>query len=156
MMIKNIVFLVLISSALNANSQESVNSSNTELSGSGGKASVSIGQVLYSSYGSDVSVEPGVQHGYPMAETNSTDDIMGDGIAIYPNPVSSVLTVSHGNSNLECKRIDIYDLTGKLVKSVPFENGNISIDLSNLKTGTYIARIVQNNNNTVNHPFVKS
>jgi len=71
--------------------------------------------------------------------------------AIYPNPTQSSFSI---NSNIS--DIEIYDLTGKKIKS--FEGSftkNDSFDISSLNTGTYIVRVKDNNNKTKTTKLVK-
>lgn len=60
---------------------------------------------------------------------------------IYPNPVSDMLNIEDVKS---IRNIEIYDLSGKLLKVVaPQNNKNISISLSELSSGTYTANIIR-------------
>jgi len=71
--------------------------------------------------------------------------------AIYPNPTQSSFSI---NSNIS--DIEIYDLTGKKVKS--FKGAftkNDSFDISSLNTGTYIVRVKDDNNKTKTTKLVK-
>lgn len=71
--------------------------------------------------------------------------------AVYPNPTQSSFSI---NSNIS--DIEIYDLTGKKVKS--FKGAftkNDSFDISSLNTGTYIVRVKDDNNKTKTTKLVK-
>jgi len=57
-------------------------------------------------------------------------------IVLYPNPAKE--TVSFKNADL-IKSVDIYETTGRKVKSVKFEGGNISV--SDLRSGSYYFEI---------------
>lgn len=56
----------------------------------------------------------------------------------YPNPVKNIFNVS-GNQSIAS--LDFYNLAGQNVLSQKFDSKDISIDLSRLTTGNYIARI---------------
>ncbi|WDF59979.1 T9SS type A sorting domain-containing protein [Flavobacterium sp. KACC 22758] len=56
---------------------------------------------------------------------------------LYPNPVSGTLYLSDQNQKVE--KVQIYNVLGILVKTS--QKGNESIDLGNLASGTYLAKI---------------
>ena len=65
---------------------------------------------------------------------------------MYPNPVSDYATVALEINTKSNVIINIYDLTGKLVKTMHGGNLNagiqeLNIDCSDLKTGTYVIRV---------------
>jgi len=63
--------------------------------------------------------------------------------SVYPNPSSSIITVS----GLTSGEVDIYDVTGRVVYSAALAQ-KTSIDVSSLPAGTYLLRMVQDNNIT--------
>ncbi len=60
------------------------------------------------------------------------------GLKVYPNPVKDILTLSSINS---ITKVTIYNLLGQEVVSKAVIGNDIQIDLSDLSTGTYIAKI---------------
>ncbi|MDB4168308.1 T9SS type A sorting domain-containing protein [Polaribacter sp.] len=67
-----------------------------------------------------------------------------DSLEIYPNPVVKGSTLYINNPNaLTVHTIEMYDLTGRLVKTVALEDRNthIAIDISSLANATYTIRI---------------
>jgi hypothetical protein len=86
---------------------------------------------------------------------STRDNFLSRNLVIYPNPSNGEFTISfdsdvNGSDN-EVK-IDIYDLSGRLVYNNRFENRfdrfNQTLSLSNLKSGVYIANISQGQNVT--------
>ena len=73
---------------------------------------------------------------YPE-DDSSVQNIGTLNFTVYPNPVVNSLNIS---SEVEIKNIEIYNLTGLLVQSVRGENIS-SIDVSDLKSGSYFIRI---------------
>jgi hypothetical protein len=64
-------------------------------------------------------------------------------IAVYPNPVTSILNIS---SNLAEINTKLFDVTGKEMKiSMFIEDSKNQIDLSPLKKGIYILEVYSNN-----------
>lgn len=70
--------------------------------------------------------------------TNSLDEngVFGN-VNIYPNPVNENLTVDLSSVAAEDISVQIFDITGKLLKSVPNQGGIVEIDLSALAGGVY-------------------
>ena len=67
-------------------------------------------------------------------------------VSVYPNPASNYATVSMEINKQSNVIINIYDLTGKLVKTLQAGNLNagkqeINIDCSYLETGTYVLKV---------------
>lgn len=65
------------------------------------------------------------------------DNFENSSIKIYPNPLNNILNID--SSNIELKKISIYNTVGQLIKNnFGYEN---TIDVSNLKPGTYFIKI---------------
>ncbi|WP_190304105.1 M43 family zinc metalloprotease [Paenimyroides baculatum] len=67
---------------------------------------------------------------------------------IYPNPAENTLNINSDNS--EEKLITIYTNSGQLIKSLKTTDENLSIDVSQISSGTYILNI-----NNVPYKFIK-
>lgn len=72
-------------------------------------------------------------------------------IQIYPNPTSDKLFIS---SSSKLKKFGIYDFTGKMLFENNFEGTSYNIDVRSLKTGIYILRIININQNVESHKFI--
>ncbi len=70
-------------------------------------------------------------------------------LSFYPNPVKDELYLEISDSKVELERIELTDLSGKLVYSMPLEPKQFAVDLSAVKTGVYFARIVSNEGESV-------
>jgi hypothetical protein len=66
---------------------------------------------------------------------SSVEENNADAMSIYPNPVSSELTI---NVNVATDEVRVIDMTGRIAASIP-TNGQsrLSIDFSNFSKGTY-------------------
>jgi hypothetical protein len=103
---------------------------------------------LYSVTHSENGCTSDISAGYNV---NLTDDIdMGNGqhVRIYPNPVSTDLTIKSDNNNLASLSISITDLQGKPV----IQNSNLTqkgatLDLSGLSPGYYLLTIYNSQSN---------
>ncbi len=72
------------------------------------------------------------------------DETSLEGIRLYPNPVSSNLTIQFPENELDPKKIIFYNSVGQAVKGrlVSFQQaGKIEFDLSNLGKGVYFVKI---------------
>ena len=72
-----------------------------------------------------------------MAKIETPADTKTEKAFVYPNPVSNILYLSDPNQKVE--KVLIYNISGVLVKTV--QKGNETIDISQLSTGTYLAKI---------------
>lgn len=76
---------------------------------------------------------------------------------IYPNPAGNVIQIEIPQLSFK-NTVRIYSVNGCLLKLLNIENSNeakISIDISDLTSGTYICSLSTENNNCVNNLFIK-
>ncbi len=64
-----------------------------------------------------------------------------DDLSLYPNPVSSILTIESKNS---ITAIEIYNLLGQKVYQVQVNKINPELDMSLLEKGTYFIKVYKN------------
>ncbi len=72
-----------------------------------------------------------------------------DNITLYPNPASNQITID--SNGIIISKVIIYDVLGKIVLSTTKKE----IDISNLTTGSYFVRIIDNNGNNAVKKFIK-
>lgn len=70
-------------------------------------------------------------------------------VAVYPNPVSDVLTVKVSDGNLEGATIEVRDVTGRLLKQIKVTNAQTQISMAGLAQGLYILKYQENNQEKV-------
>lgn len=75
-----------------------------------------------------------------------------DSYEVFPNPVNNILYI---NSLENIERVEIYDLTGKIIKSTDINSNNGFVDTSDLTQGVYIIS-VHNNLEVFNQRIVKN
>ena len=65
---------------------------------------------------------------------------------LYPNPASNIFYIENANNDLNNNRIQIFDITGKLVNgyTVEIENRRVKIDIHNLSVGVYLIDFLNN------------
>ena len=71
---------------------------------------------------------------------------------IYPNPVFDYLTI---NSKEVIKKIIVYDLNSRIIKTFNLNYNNINLNLSDVINGTYILNIITTKSNTYERIIVK-
>lgn len=69
---------------------------------------------------------------------------------MYPNPTSDFLNIK---SDQKISKIEIYDMSGKLVQTSKMNNERVSV--SKLPKGNYLLKI-QTENGVVNSKFIKN
>lgn len=80
----------------------------------------------------------------------ATDEVIAEkGITIYPNPTANVVYFDTVIANIT--KVDVYDLGGKIVLSLPITNNRA--DLGGLQSGTYI--ITVNGNTTQSFKIIR-
>lgn len=100
----------------------------------------------------NISIEPG---GYRIfGNQQSALDIVNNefrSLALYPNPTSGSFTI-----NGLVSKVDVYSVTGQLVKSFDSVSGeNYQFDVNDLNRGVYLVKIVDANNNTKTTKLIK-
>ena len=74
--------------------------------------------------------------------------------SIYPNPVSSTVTIS--NSTDKIKNIEIYNMVGELVADYQnVDNNKYMINIGSLQQGMYFTKVLLNNGTVVSSKIVK-
>jgi hypothetical protein len=134
-------------------SQEAIPASGGDASGSGGTLSFTVGQLGYSSNsGSNGSVAEGVQQPYEISTTVGIElsNISLDFIA-YPNPTINNIVLSIKDFNNEKLNYQLYDMSGKLLKSNKVNSINTTIDMSELPVSNYVLNI--NNDSSIIKSF---
>ncbi|MGN6645143.1 MAG: T9SS type A sorting domain-containing protein [Cytophaga sp.] len=72
--------------------------------------------------------------------------------ALYPNPSNSTVTIE---SPEEIKAIEVYSATGVLIKKETFSTVLPTLNVSELENGTYVLRIISNDDKFDTRRFVK-
>lgn len=78
-------------------------------------------------------------HQGQYVNTLSTEDLaMEDSFAIYPNPADNFVVLQNAKVG---EKLDLFDVVGKKVRSFNVESESQQLDISDLKTGVYFARV---------------
>lgn len=78
-----------------------------------------------------------------------------NGIALYPNPTSTQLTIKLGNANDLPNSYEIFNMLGQSISRKEISNnGDLTLNASNLSNGMYFIRIAKDNA-SITLPFIK-
>lgn len=90
-------------------------------------------------------------YGNKQANLAITDFEKGNAVNLYPNPVSDYFTL-----NTAFSKVQVYAISGQLVKSFNSnDNADFQFGVSELKTGLYIVKATDQNENTEIMKFIK-
>lgn len=71
----------------------------------------------------------------------STQDFISSKFNVFPNPMNDVVTVTN-NESINIEQIQVYDISGKSVKTHSFSNVNqVQLNVENLASGSYLLQI---------------
>jgi hypothetical protein len=141
--ITSIAFLLLGLGGLYA--QESPTTAGGEATGTGGTASYSVGQVVYTTAtGTNGSVAQGVQQPYEISSTvGIKETAITLELSVYPNPTTDYLTLKvEDNTELNYQ---LYDLQGKVIENKKVTANSTTIKMEALPKAIYFLNITKNN-----------
>src|SRR5690554_1162499 len=74
----------------------------------------------------------------------SIRDFVSSKFNVFPNPVTDVVTITN-SENIGVEQIEVFDISGKTVKSLHFNNENeVQLHLGDFASGTYLLHIQTN------------
>ena len=145
MKIRSTALLLLAISCGSINAQIAVAATGGDASGSGGSASYTVGQIVYTTAtGTTGSVSQGVQQPYDISITVGIEE-KTIGLAAFPNPTKDQLNLSVTGFTTQQYSYQLYDASGKLVKSDKVSSSTTSINTQALTPGVYILSVLDNN-----------
>ena len=142
--------------------QTAVPSSAGNASGSGGSASFSVGQMVYTTgTGTNGTALQGVQQPYEISVITEIDEAKGINLiaSAYPNPTSDLINLNIDASNtliIESLSYQLFDASGKLLETKKLEANQTSIVTSSLVPATYILKIIEGNKEIKTFKIIKN
>jgi hypothetical protein len=151
-----IIIICLSGSGGQISAQESANASGGYASGSG-SASYSVGQVFYSTLGSSVTVNQGVQQPYEISVITGIErpDIVLE-MKTYPNPATDFVILKTKRVVEEQMDFALYDLSGNLLRTDLVTGDETIIAIPGLKPGTYLISVTQNGRELKTFKIIKN
>lgn len=157
--IKPILILFLLVTALKSGvSQETVLATGGTIHGTNGQIACSVGQVFFKPDNfMNLSVHKGIQLPY--------DFFTGDGIhenqlslpcRVFPNPVTTALTILLENYRNEDFRYQLFDLWGNLLRTEKIVSSRTRLSFDDLIPTVYFLKITENNHSTTAFKIIKN
>lgn len=147
MRIKKIIMSIsfLLLGIGNLYAQETTTATGGEATGTGGTASYSIGQLVYTTNtGTNGSILQGVQQAFEISVTEVNESSINYGLSVYPNPANDYLTLKVKDNELSILNFQLYNIQGKLLRSEHIENKTTTIKMENLSKSTYFLKVTNN------------
>lgn len=142
-----IVGILCIVGLVQLSAQEAVVASGANSSGSGGSASISIGQIVYTSLDTDKgSISPGVQQPYEISSVASgiKQTELNVSITTYPNPTNDILNIKVAGEQHAFLSYHLFDMEGKLIEHQKLVGAQTSIQMEHLSKATYFLKVMDN------------
>ena len=139
----SIAFLLLGLGGLHA--QESPTAAGGEATGTGGTASYSVGQVVYTTAtGTNGSVAQGVHQPYEISTVVGINETTIQlELSVYPNPTTNYLTLKVEKT--ENLNYQLFDMQGKIIENQKVANNSTTIKMEDLPIATYFLKVTKNN-----------
>jgi hypothetical protein len=152
--ITSMAFLLLGLGGLHA--QQTVTTTGDEATGTGGTASYSVGQVVYTTNtGTNGSVAQGVQQPYEISTTVGINETtINLELSVYPNPTTDFLTLKVEKT--EGLSIQLYDLQGKVITSKTLNSTSTNISLEAQPSAIYFLKVTKNNHLVKTFKIIKN
>jgi hypothetical protein len=139
--------------------QQVVTTSGGNASGSGGSASYSVGQVVYTTNGnSNGSVAQGVQQPYEIFIVTGIEEAKGISleIMVYPNPATDFIKLKIENYDVQNLRYQLYDINARLLQDNKIVGNETDIVMSNYVSATYFLKVTDNNKGVKTFKIIKN
>ena len=129
------------------NAQETISVSAVEATGSGGKVSYTIGQLVYTNPTTAAgSLNQGIQQSIEFVTLSNPELTAVTLKAVtYPNPTTDFIILALTDADLRGVSYTMYDLLGRFVNKGTVATFETKIGMKSLPIGEYILRVQQNN-----------
>jgi len=128
-------------------------------SGSGGSASYSVGQVVYTTNtGSNGKVAQGIQQPYEISVVVGIEEAKDINLSVnaYPNPTTDYITLSIEEFDISNLSYQLYDMNGKLLQNEKITGNQTSIVMSNFVPANYFVKVVQEDREVKTFKIIKN
>jgi hypothetical protein len=134
---------------------ETINISVVQINEAAGFAACSIEDVLF---WEETEVLPGsFIYSWNLLYGNigilGSNDLIAPTVNLYPNPSNDLINISFGKDQLS--KLELYDLTGKLIFNRNLNTNAYALDIANYPSGIYIVKLFNENNESVNKRVIK-
>jgi hypothetical protein len=155
-MIKTITLFALLAS-FTLHAQQTIPATGGDATGSGGSASYSVGQIVYTTHtGSNGTISQGVQQSYEIFTlSNAALSTVNLTATTYPNPTSDYVVLDISDDGLTDLSYVLYDIQGKPILNATISSKDTQIDMQSLSAGTYLLNVNQNNQKLKSFKIIK-
>ncbi|OCB78762.1 T9SS type A sorting domain-containing protein [Flavobacterium crassostreae] len=150
--------VLLLGIGLTMQAQQTTNATGNNALGSGGTASYSVGQIVYTTNTDTAgSIAQGVQQPYEIAVVLGLDNhhFIDLELAAYPNPTADYLILNTGKLELTTLQLQLYSSVGKLIENRKIASNSEKINLEHLPKGIYFLKVNNNNQETKTFKIIK-
>lgn len=150
-------FVVVIIFSITITAQQAVLATGSNATGGNGSASYSVGQIDYTTKGTNNQVMEGVQQAYEIITLSTTETASTDkkDILLYPNPFKDFLFLDFTTNDYRNSEFQLFDSSGKLLKADKIIQSKSEFNFSTLPSAMYIIRINQNGKNIKTYKIIK-
>jgi hypothetical protein len=128
--------------------------------GSGGSASYSVGQIVYTTNtGTNGSAAQGVQQPYEISvitAVKEANDISLLAIVAYPNPATDFIKLRIENYEVENLAWSLFDINGVMLQNKKIEGEETIIHMNSLMPSIYFLKVLDRNKEIVTYKIIKN
>ena len=157
--VKLSAFLMLALGLTGLKAQEANTSSGGNALGSGGSASYSVGQLVYTTNsGSGGSLSQGVQQPFEITVITAINESKGIELQFkaYPNPTIDKLILKTEGSDQTTLTATLFDINGKILLNQKVTVSETTISMENFAPATYFLKITNNNKEVKTFKIIKN
>ena len=140
--------------------QATIPASGGNASGSGGRVSYTVGQMVYTTHtGATGSVSQGIQQPYEISMVTGLENTkINLVVSAYPNPTTDylILTVKDFELSTLPLSFSLYDILGRLLHTGKIEGSKTSIVMSTLASSIYLLKVVQGKKEVKTFKIIKT
>ncbi|MFC7774490.1 T9SS type A sorting domain-containing protein [Flavobacterium sp. GCM10027622] len=153
---RKIMYLWFLLHLVEAFSQESVNASGRDISGSNGNVSYSVGQVTYSSYTGSGAVNEGIQLPFEIITLNVNDASVNKEVELFPNPTAYGVNLRINSVLTEELQFVLYDMNGRMLKEGTVAQREIYFPMEHLSASIYFLKVKNSNKELKTFKIIKN
>jgi hypothetical protein len=138
------VLVLLCTGLIELEAQNAIIPTGSNASGTGGTASYTFGQVVYSSlYGTNGGIIQGVQQPFEITIETGIDNTEGISleISVHPNPVTDYLILGFKDYEIKDLRYHLYDMNGNILEDKKIENNITTVLMEDYLPGIYFLKV---------------
>jgi len=139
--------LCMFVSGMPVRAQECIPAAGGNATGSGGTASYTAGQVVYTTNtGTTGSAAQGVQQPYEISVITGLEDALGIDLncSAYPNPASDIITLKVEDYDIGDLSYQLYDINGIMLENKKIKGNEIIILMGDLSPSVYFLKVIHN------------